>query len=468
MATEKLKTVTGVYECDVIQLGSLATVTKDMAGTRPTEADYDRLIQKNTVVYVGGKRVAVFLKKAFTEVLAIEPGSDAYAYWKWVSRGLHSDQRGLAGGKEIFTETFNRLTNGQLQFFRECAKGKVETKEQAEAIIAAHPGFSKFSLYVGKIQNSGLVDAPRILELESLLRKKATPPEVKEEALVERNRLRLAWFDNWLESWCLSTDKVAYAKKSHKDFVSVQSRANKVYSNILGFMDRSARNPFGRLTGSTKSRYDDFVSQAAFYRQASELYKDTLPDEWEYIHDVMKSCKDSRYTLMGTETFSTITINYNWPTYFHWDGNNNPRGVAVLTALTNESFDGEKFDGSHFVFPELRLAFDVRKGDFLVGDNCNLLHGQTEQVNKTDDAENIFFVFYARDGMSKLEDYDCEVCRREFATYSKENYADRYQKNAAGKFGGIFPGMWLSDEWNDYKAEHCPHASNSNYWYSEN
>jgi hypothetical protein len=233
-------------------------------------------------------------------------------------------------------------------------------------------------------------------------------------------------------------------------------------------MDRSARHPLGRLTSSTNKKYDLFVSQKDFYKQASDLYKVALTDEWKFINKVMKGCKDERYTLMGTNTFSTITINYNFPTYFHYDGNNNPRGVAVLTALTNESYEGEKFDGSHFVFPELRLAFDVRKGDFLVGDNCNLMHGQTEQVNKTDDAENIFFVFYARDGMAKLDDYESECCRREFIKFSQENYADRYQKNSGGKFSGVFPSMWVSDEWDEYRGKHCPQASRTNYWYTEN
>jgi hypothetical protein len=221
------------------------------------------------------------------------------------------------------------------------------------------------------------------------------------------------------------------------------------------------------LTASTKQKYDEFVAHKAFYKQASELYADALPEEWKYIHKVMETCKDDRYTLMGTKTFSTITINYNFPTYYHYDGKNNPRGVAVLTALTNESFEGEKFDGSYFVMPELRLAFDIRKGDFFVGDNCNLMHGQCEQINKVEDAENIVFVFYARDGMAKLDDYRCETCRKEFILYSQANYADRYQKNEAGKFSGVFPSMWVSDEWDEYRAKHCPDASRTNYWYSQ-
>ena len=465
--TETLKTKHGVFECEVIELDSLAPVNKDMVGLRPTEAEYDRLVQDNTLVYLDGKRVVAFLKGALTTITDIEPDSDSFSYWKWVSRDLLSDQRGLVGGKEMTTDTSARLTNGQVAFFREAAKGNVETKEQVEAILAANPGSSRFSLYVKKILDSGLVDKERIQELESIARKKATPQEQKEAAVAERDALRMAWFDNWLESWLLASDKVAYSKESYKEFVSIQTRANKIYSNILGFMDRSARNPFGRLTASTQKKYGEFVAHKAFYKQASELYEDALPEEWKYIHEVMETCKDERYTLMGTKTFSTITINYNFPTYYHYDGKNNPRGVAVLTALTNESYDGEKFDGSYFVLPELRLAFDIRKGDFFVGDNCNLMHGQTEQVNKVDDAENIIFVFYARDGMAKLDYYDCETCRKEFILFSQKTYADRYQKNDAGKFSGVFPSMWVSDEWDEYRAEHCPKATRTNYWYTE-
>ena len=116
--------------------------------------------------------------------------------------------------------------------------------------------------------------------------------------------------------------------------------------------------------------------------------------------------------------------------------------------------------------PALRLAFDIRKGDFLVGDNQGLMHGQTLQQNKSDDADNIIFVFYAREGMTKLDTFENECCRKEFVQFAKANFADKYQKNSGGKFMGIFPEMWVSDEWNEFKATRCPNASNTNYWYT--
>lgn len=465
--TETLSTAHGKFVCEVIEFDKMFDFDKERIGERPVEGDYDRVIDGNTIVYLDGKRAIVFLKDALTKVTKIKPGSDSYDYWKWVSKDLYSDQRGLVGGKELTTDTSARLTNGQVAFFREAAKGKVTTIAEARAILAQHSGSSRFSLYVKKILDSTYVSTDRILELESIARKKATPKEQKMAVLAERDALRREWFDNWLADWSQADDQVAFSKNSYKEFVSIQTRANKVYSNILGFMDRTARNPFGRLTATTQKRYSDFVAHKALYQQASDLYRDTMPEEWSYIHNVLKNVEDEEYTLLGTKTFSTITVNHNFSTYWHLDGKNNPRGVAVLTNITNESENGEKYDGQYFVMAEFRLAFNLRHGDFFVGDNCNRVHGQTEIVDKSGDSESVVLVFYARDGVAKLDRYKDECCRKEFMSYSQEHYADRYRKNDGGKFSGVFPSMWVSDEWDEYRADHCPKATRTNYWYTE-
>jgi hypothetical protein len=303
-------------------------------------------------------------------------------------------------------------------------------------------------------------------ELKTKLRKKGLAEEERQKLYDQQDQERLKWFDRWLVDWDAAEDKQAFAAAAYKDLASAQTYQNNIYSNVLGVLDRSARIPFGRWTATTAKKFDKFVEQQAIYLQASTLYRETMPEEWEYINGVMKTCKDPNYTLLGTETFSTITINWNFPTFFHYDGKNNPRGVAVLTALTNETEDGEKFDGSYFVMPALRLAFDIRKGDFFVGDNQGLMHGQTLQHDKVKNVDNIIFVFYAREGMTKLDTFENECCRKQFTQYAKANFADRYQKNSGGKFMGVFPEMWVSDEWNEFKSQHCPSATNTNYWYT--
>ena len=464
---ETLVTPSGSYDCEVIELTELRPLDKKLFGTRVTEDHYDRVVDENVVIYLGDQRVGVFLKKAIDSVSAIKPGTKSYDYWKWVSRDLLSSQRGAVTGVEYTTELGKRCSEGQVEFFKQVAKGKVTNIEEARAILDANTRPSNAFFYLNLLNKTPYIDTDVTEPIQAKLRKKATAEEERVELQKQLDAERLKWFERWLLDWGKAEDKKQFAADANKLYTSPQQYANLVYSNVLGVLDRSSRVPYGRLTASTAKKESQFKDHAHFYKEVSELYHSTMPEEWDYIHNIMKGCKSPEYTLMGTETFSTITVNFNWPTFLHVDGRNNPRGVAVLTAITNEKYDGEKFDGSLFVMPPLGLAFNIRHGDFLVADNCNLAHGQTEQVNKTKDAENIVLVFYARDGMTKLDSIDCETCRHNFMKYAKENFAERYKKTTGGNFAGVWQGMWTGEEWDEYRSIHCPEASRTNYHYTE-
>ena len=463
--TETIETCTGTYECEVIEMEAMLPVDKERVGERLTDNDYNRPVEKNAVIYVGGKRVAVFLKEAVTEMQKFTPGSESFDYWKWVSKDLLSDARGLVGGREMTGDTSTRLTKGQEMFFRAAKKGQVSTIEEAKELISKYTGHGRYSYYVKKMMDSGYLDSDKIEALESIIRKRSLPKEQRAEALLERNKLRQEWFDNWLLDWEEEEDKVKFATKSYKKFVSIQTRANAIYSNILGMFDRSARNPYGRMSATTSRNLKQFEAHKSFYKQISELYKGVLPTEWNFINDVMSQAQDERYTLFGT-VFSTITINYNFETFAHFDGNNCEGGVAVLTAMTNESYPGEKYEGANFVMPALGVAFDIRHGDFLIADNQSIMHGETARVDKFDDVDRVVFVFYSRAGVVKLDKYEDECCRKDFVKWASENCL-QHSKGNDTKFAGVWPGAWVSDEWQDYKAQHCPEARNTNAYYSE-
>jgi hypothetical protein len=463
--TETIKTSSGTFECEVIKLDSMLEVDKDKVGERLTDDDYERLVDNNAVIYVGGKRVAVFLKEAITEMKKFVPGSTSYEYWKWVSKDLLSDARGLVGGREMTGDTSTRLTKGQEMFFRAAKKGQVSTIEEAKELVSKHSGHGRYCYYVKKMMDSGYLNSGRIEELESILRKRSYPADQRELALQERNNLRQEWFENWLKDWEQAEDKPKFAADSYKKFVSIQTRANSIYSNILGMFDRSARNPYGRMSATTARNTKQFEAHKGFYRQVSDLYKSVLPTEWKFINNVMSQAKDERYNLFGT-VFSTITINYNFETFAHFDGNNCEGGVAVLTAMTNESYPGEKYGGANFVMPALGLAFNIRHSDFLIADNQSIMHGETARIDKCDDLDRIIFVFYSRAGVVKLDKYEDECCRKDFVKWASENCL-HHSKNNDTKFTGVWPGAWVSPEWNEYKAKHCPEASNTNCYYSE-
>jgi len=464
---ETVETSFGRFDCEVIELDALHPFDKKQFGTRVTEDHYDRIVDNNVVIYVGNQRAGVFLKKALPSILSIKPNSDSYDYWKWVSRDLFSSQRGSVTGIEFTTELGRRYSRGQVEFFKQVAKGKVTNLEEARAVLDSDTRPSNSFFYLNLLEKSPYIDSEAIEPLQTKLRKKSTPVEEKKVLQQQLDAERLKWFERWLKLWGQAEDKKLFAAEANKLYTSPQKYANNVYSNVLGVLDRSARVPYGRLTATTAKKVEQFKAHAPLYKEVSTLYRETMPYEWQYINEIMAGCKSPEYTLMGTETFSTITVNYNWPTFLHVDGNNNERGVAVLTAITNESYDGEKFDGSLFVMPPLRLAFDLRHGDYLVADNCSLAHGQTEQINKTEDADNIVLVFYARDGMTKLDTLGCETCRRDFMIYAKANFADTYKKTQGGNFGGTWQGQWVSREWDEYRALNCPGASRTNYHYTE-
>ena len=434
-----------LFECD----------DKKMLGTFPTEKDYDEVIQEDCDVYLpDGTLALVFRKKGLKKLCEMKPKSKDYEYWRWVSRFLLSDQRGLAAGREINTNVEIRLTEGQKKFFANATKKVISMGEALELLADKSP--SRTTFYVGKTEEDGLVDLEEIEKWDSLVRKKSTPGDLREQAIQKRNAAKLAWFNNWLTTvWEVSEDKVASAKAAKKRYVTAQPRSNRAYSTVLGAIDRSGRTPYGRLTAPTMQRYDDFASQTEFFNEVDNLLKETMPDSWNILSKRFKEIEDKRYNLFGT-CFTSITVNWNFQVAYHYDGNNAKDAVAVLSVLENGSYEGYEF-----VFPQLRLAFDIRHGDFLAGDNQGLMHAMMPMKNASADAECIMFVFYQRDSITKLDSLECETCRKEFMIHCVTNHPELGTGEA--KWTGSFPGMWGSKYWEDYKSL----RSNEGYDYTQ-
>jgi len=424
-----------------------------------SEKDYDEYIHEDVDVYIGDEKTPalVFRVKAL-KTITKDISKEGYDYWQWVSKALFSDQRGHAAGREIVSNPEIRLTVGQDMFFKQATKGKIQTLEEARAVIDSDTRLSRSTFYVKKTEQDNLVNMEEVEKWSTIVRKKKGTPEELTVALDNRNKAKLTWFENWLQQeWLSAEDKVAAARAGKKRYVTNQPRANKCHSNIVGAFDRSARIPYGRLSGTTLANYEGFASFAPFYQEVNQTLKETMPDDWKRLYDKFRKVKDPRYNLFDT-AFTTLTVNHNFQTAFHRDGNNCENGIAVLSAITQGTYDG-----FGLIFPELRLGFDLRDGDFLAGDNQGLIHGQLPMTNASPDAESIWFVFYSRERMVSLDSIECEICRKDFMDYASKNLRDARGTGEA-KWNGIYEGMWTSDEWNDYKEEHCPEASNTNYW----
>ena len=138
-------------------------------------------------------------------------------------------------------------------------------------------------------------------------------------------------------------------------------------------------------------------------------------------------------------------------------------GVSLLSQLPT----GELTTDTTLSSPSSRLAFELRDGDFLVGDNQGFIHGMSAMENASDDAEAIWYVFYSRENLRHAESWDCEQCRRSFMRWAKDNL--KHKGSGKPTWNGIWAGMWVSSEWDEYKEGNgMSQCTNTHYNFSSN
>jgi hypothetical protein len=440
-----------------IHLKELAKYDDSTLGHRPPDDCYDEIIREDCDVYLPDGTLALsFRKNALKSVADIRSGSKEFDDWRWFCKALISDQRGAAAGAEIYTNPEIRYTVGQVECIRALKKGSVSTLEEAREICAKNPQPSRNTFYVGKAAEDNLFDVEEYEKWDKIVRKKSTLFEDRQEAIAKKLEIRLAWFDTWLEKvWDKSEDKVACAQAAYKRYWTAQPRGNRVFSSVIGVIDRSGRTPFGRLTSPTLERYETFASYEYLYKEVDEKVKECLPEQWGILKERFSQVKDPRYNLFGT-CFTSITCNHNFDVHAHRDGNNAKNAVAALTV-----FEGGKYAGGEFILPELRLGFDIRHGDLLCGDNQNLIHYMRPLELQSDDAECLMLVFYQRDRIIGLDTLECEQCRRDFLPYIAKNHPE--YSNGEKTWQGSFPGMFASPEWEEFKKSRGLECSNTTY-----
>ncbi|ATW62692.1 putative SNF2 DNA repair protein [Synechococcus phage S-CBWM1] len=458
--SEKITCDLNSRDVEEIHFNSLHEINdKELLGYYADDTFYDRLITSDCDVFVEGEKVLSFRKKLFP--LLKDKDQSAWQYFRWAAKDMYSDSRGVVAGKEPNTDLDVRVSTGVLNFFKAAMAGKVSTSEDALGIVSRSPDASKFHARVGNVKTDFPTIKDSLEPIEKELRSKKFSVWEREEKKKDRGAILQEWFPTWLKDvWEPATDKVKVSKVAFDRYISKQIRANKCYSNILGAMDRSARVPYCRLTMSTQKDPVSFQSFKSVYQAACVALRLTIPQRWEALYRRFSEVAEPTYNLFGT-CFTTLTMNWNFRTAFHRDANNCEGGIAVLTAMTQ----GE-YDGHYLVFPQIRLAFDLRDGDFLAGDNQNLLHANTAMIPKTPDAERVSFVFYSRERMTIMEDIGCETCRKDFMVYAKDNLSSTHGTGHAG-WNGIWENMWISPEWQEFKANKGLERCGNTNWHGK-
>lgn len=174
-----------------------------------------------------------------------------------------------------------------------------------------------------------------------------------------------------------------------------QTRANRVHSGVIGFFDRNARFPYCRQTAFNENHLKEFVGSLPFVRYVDELYRELMPEAYKLQREIADNTSQD-FVIKGT-SFTTVTVNKNFQTAVHKDAGDFEHGFGNLSVL-----QAGHYDGGYTVFPQYRVAVDVRSCDLLLMD-VHKWHGNTPLIAKTPNFERISLVMYYRENMIKCK-----------------------------------------------------------------
>jgi hypothetical protein len=257
------------------------------------------------------------------------------------------------------------------------------------------------------------------------------------------------WFDKWVDGLSNKSKEDVYeeARMVAEKWASTTNYAKSVFSGVAGWYDRYPRIPYGRATSYTEKHPELFELAYPFLQSLNRGFKELLP--WRWNNQKAAADKLDPRFLVPETVFTTITVNKTFRTACHRDAGDLDKGLSNLLVLGT----GE-YTGGYLVFPEYRVAVNVRPGDLLLVNNHEIIHGNTPIVlNNPDDVTNerISVVCYFREKMLELQSYDYEMLRKQFVEDRRMNKNHPLHRPL---WNGVSPGMWEDKEWYDYLTAH--------------
>jgi hypothetical protein len=249
-------------------------------------------------------------------------------------------------------------------------------------------------------------------------------------------------FDSWLKKIMKMppAERKKEAAHVYDYYISDTTYANQVLSGIAGWYDRYPRIPYGRATSYTQHNYDKFKLAFPFLQSLNKGFKDLLP--WRWGNQRAAADKIDQNFLVPETVFTTITVNKTFRTACHRDAGDFSDGLSNLLVLSNNG----KYTGGYLVFPEYRIAVNVRPGDLLLVNNHEIIHGNTP-IETYDDGERISLVCYLREGMLELGSKQYEDTRYDFVESRRKNKEHPLWRPM---WNGVSEKMWDTQEWYDY------------------
>lgn len=404
---------------------------EDRLGSFGSEADYDILVEEDTDCYmpedhslvgsegaVDEKRLAFKFRKNY-----FSKEEQDLAYEGLHEAAVKSDNRGLASGS----------------IDQDSSIKKFVTEEELDVI-------------------DFLINPPNELfgsteTIESLLEKVDANKTLSTRACIWLVA-KIVEFD--FKEWALKTyslelkERVKEATRISETFISKTNYANAVRSGIAGWFDRYPRIPFGRATAYTENKFDKFQLSFKFLQTLNKGFKELSPIR--YAAQKAAIDKMDKEFVVPETVFTTITVNKTFRTAYHRDKGDFTEGLSNLLVLSNDG----NYTGGYLIFPEYRVAVNVRPGDLLLVNNHEIIHGNTPIVLGSEESNRVSLVCYLRENMIGLGVKKYEDLRKKFVEDRRNNTS---HKEYRPLWNGISPSMWADDdttdknlakEWYDY------------------
>jgi len=425
--------------------------SEHMLGKFPTESDYDIVINEDTDCYL--PPLCDISRKASCDLECSDcmKGNDERRIaFKFRKNYFSTEEQKLAyeGLREAATQSQNRgLAAGP----------------RGEILEAQGPGGRDWvNAYELEILNLFLDNGADLGEftgekktVESIRKKykegKGDKEEVRGHVWLRSEVMKeypdyFGWFDKWVDGLSNKPHEMikAEAERAFNEWISDTNYAQSVFSGVAGWYDRYPRIPYGRATSYTEKNPELFKKAYPFLQSLNRGFKDLLPWRWNNQKEAADKL-DPRYLVPGT-VFTTITVNKSFRTACHRDAGDLNEGLSNLLVLG----DGE-YTGGYLVFPQVRIAVNVRPGDLLLVNNHEVIHGNTEIKLNHEKAERISIVCYFREKMLELKSFEYENLRKQFVDERRLNKSHKLWRPL---WNGVSPGMWEDQEWYDYLKAH--------------
>lgn len=154
-------------------------------------------------------------------------------------------------------------------------------------------------------------------------------------------------------------------------------------SRIIGFsIDRFER--YARETDYTSKNHAGYKKLIPLVEAVDRLYRSEFPQQYYY----QRALDIDPHFQIGTSIFNQGIINKSFRTALHLDRGNIPGTMSNLICLGNESYIG----GS-LIFPEYRIAIDLRPRDYIGFLGQEIWHGNSEISGQ---GIRLSLVFYAK------------------------------------------------------------------------